>query len=136
MRRLSFAALVCVSLLGSASVVVAQENIALGCGMPEMPIVGPAKDRLANADKDLKDGRFGQAWRKALSVTEMEGATDRERADAHAIMGWIRMRAGAREDAVKELNLAKKLDAKSIDSLLALRADPKIDAEVKKAAEA
>lgn len=141
-RSVLMVSVVVVGALGSAPVAFAGSGasnvLVLGCGMPELPVTGSASDRLAAATKHMKDARYYQAQRIARSVVDMpeKEATDAQRAEAHAILGWILMRSGSHDIAVKELAKAKALDASSIDTLLALRVDAKVDAEVKKALEA
>jgi hypothetical protein len=123
--------------LGSAAFVLAVElPPAYGCGMPEMPITGLAKDRIANAKKDLKDGRLGQAYRVAFSVTELKEATDAEKAAGFAISGWVLWRNGSHDGALTYFKKAKALDSGSIDTVLAFGSDAKVNREIKKAMEA
>ncbi|HVO30277.1 MAG TPA: hypothetical protein VMV18_06060 [bacterium] len=144
MRRLALAVILAsATAAGSAVVFVSAPSFAgerlapmFACGMPELPVVGPAKDRIAAAQKDLKDGRYAQTWRIANSVLQMEDANDAQRAQAHAMLGWVQWRSGSHDAAKKDFAEAKKLDASSIDTVLAIARDTKVNAEVKKALEA
>ena len=135
-RRAVSVDLVLASVLSTAAVITAVPAPALACGMPEMPVTGSAKDRLTLAEKDMKDGRYGQAYRVARTLFDLEGATDSEKAEGHAIAGWVLMHNGAKEGAAKELAAAKKLDAGVFKTVLASAKDEKVNAAVKKAIEA
>ncbi len=134
-RKLTTAALIVVSLASGAVAFAGEQNLALGCGMPEMPISGTAKDRLNLAQKDLERGNYYQAHRVAKSVAAMKEADGAQQAAAHAIAGWVLWHNGAKESALKELREAKRLDASSLGVVLAKATDAKVNAEVKKALE-
>lgn len=135
-RRALSAALVLATLVSSAAVVSFSPSPALACGMPEVPVTGAPKDRLNVAERDLKDGRYSHAYRVARSLFDLEGASDAQKAEGHAIAGWVLMHNGAKDAALKELREAKKLDAGAFTAVLASAKDEKINAAVKKAIEA
>ena len=135
-RRAVSIAVVVASLLAASAVITASPVPVFACGMPEMPITGAPKDRLNLAEKNLKDGRYGQAYRIARSLFDLAGATDSQKAEGHAIAGWVLMHNGAQEGAAKEIAIAKKLDAAVFTTVLASATDEKVNAAVKKAIEA
>ena len=134
MKRHAVALLV--SMISAAGIVTVPAVKAQSCAMPEMPITGAPKDRLNLAEKDLKDGRYSQAYRIARSLFELSEATAAQKAEGHAIAGWVLMHNGATDEARRELQTAKNLDAAAVGTVLAAAKDDKVNAAVKKAIEA
>jgi hypothetical protein len=117
------------------------------CDMPMRPFKGPPSAQLAIAERDLKAGNYSAAYMGAYKLLARKEATDAQKAEAHAIEGWVTWRNGRHEEALEELGQAKALDpaakdpslagiAPSIQAVLAVAPDAAINAALKKALEA
>ena len=102
------------------------------CDMPMRAIDGPPSAQLAAAEKDLHAGRTSSAYREADAVLGQTAATDAQRAEAHAIEGWVDWRNGLKPAALDQLAKAKALDPGAVAPVLALAPDSKAKEELRK----
>jgi hypothetical protein len=105
-----------------ATTLVAGAPLARACGM-EMFYVRPARRTpevlLAQARRHLAKHENVHAVLAAQTVIDRHDATATQRAEAYAILGWVRWQNGRQADAVAAVASGRELDRVASDAELA-----------------
>jgi len=105
-----------------ATTLVAGAPLARACGM-EMFYVRPSKPSpeilLARAHRHLEHHENVSALVAAQEVLDRKRATDAQRAEAYAIIGWLRWQDGRQADALTSVAAGRELDRAASDAEIA-----------------
>lgn len=123
------------SLFATLTLTTTAASPALACGMYEEPVRGTPVERIATAKEYLKQGDTYLAARYARTVALNEKLPAAIRAEAYTLAGIVRWKQGAKEMALENFRMAKKLDAQKVETVLVASAAGEKDA-IKKALEA